>query len=48
MYYRGCSAVAFVLDMTNKKSLEELDSWVTEFLDKMQLEYANRQSEATI
>jgi small GTP-binding protein len=38
LYYRGSSAVIFIFDSTSQKSLMELNSWVDEFLDKMQQE----------
>lgn len=39
MYYRGCSACVFIFDLTNRKSLSDLNSWVDEFLEKMQKEF---------
>jgi GTPase SAR1 family protein len=33
-FYRGADAVALVYDVTNRKSFDELEEWVHDFLDK--------------
>ncbi len=36
LYYKACSAVILVYDLTKPLSLENLEEWLTEFLDNFQ------------